>query len=44
MKTQYVLNGNCKYNDHKQCPGKSKGSASDPVNFVCTCKCHDEEN
>ena len=40
MRKTKVLNGNCSIGKHEECPGKSKGSKSDPVNFECTCPCH----
>lgn len=40
MKTERIMNGFCKGGQHAACPAKSKGSKSDPVNFVCICECH----
>jgi hypothetical protein len=36
-----VMNGFCKIGQHKECIGKSKGSKYDPVDYECTCECHE---
>lgn len=40
METKYILNLWCKAGLCVSCIGKSAGSKSDPVSYVCTCNCH----